>query len=201
MAGSAIEFYFDLSSPYAYLTSIWIDDLAGKYNRKVNWLPMMLGVAFKETGMKPLFHQPLRGPYGVHDFQRTARLLGVQAVVPKEFPYISLMASRGFYWLLQHHSEKAVPFAKAAFERFFVDGVAPVHEEEIKLLAQKVDVDGDDLFTGCSDPQVKERLKEVTAQAIEKGVFGAPYIIVDGEPFWGNDRRDQIEHWLKTGGW
>jgi len=180
---------------------MWIDDLAVKYNRKVEWLPMMLGVAFKETGMKPLFHQPLRGEYGVRDFQRTARLLGVQVVVPKEFPYVSLKASRAFYWLINHQSEKAVPFAKAAFTRYFVDGIAPTSEAEIKLLADEIGVDGDVLWDGCFDQAVKDRLKEVTQNAIDKGVFGAPYIMVDGEPFWGNDRRDQIEYWLKTGGW
>ena len=37
--------------------------------------------------------------------------------------------------------------------------------------------------------------------AIERGVFGSPYIIVDGEPFWGSDRLEQVEKWLATGGW
>ena len=42
----------------------------------------------------------------------------------------------------------------------------------------------------------KERLKRENAAAIAAGVFGAPFFIVDGEPFWGNDRRAQIEQWL-----
>jgi 2-hydroxychromene-2-carboxylate isomerase len=37
--------------------------------------------------------------------------------------------------------------------------------------------------------------------AIERGVFGSPYIVIDREPFWGSDRLDQVEKWLATGGW
>ena len=29
--------------------------------------------------------------------------------------------------------------------------------------------------------------------------FGAPFFIIDGEPFWGNDRKPQIERWLAQG--
>ena len=51
-----------------------------------------------------------------------------------------------------------------------------------------------------ADPVVKERLKNEVDLALAKGVFGSPYIIVDGEPFWGNDRLDQVEAWIETGG-
>lgn len=196
-----VEFYFDFSSPYAYLCSSWVNDLAGAYGRDVIWRPIMLGVAFKETGMRPLFHQPLRGAYGMRDFARTAHLLGLEVVVPKEFPYVALMASRAFYWLTQHQNDAAIPFAQAVFERYFKDGIAPDNADEIKRLAGQVGVDGPRLVAGCQEAVIKDRLKEETAQAINRGVFGAPFIIVDGEPFWGNDRKDQIEEWLKTGGW
>ncbi len=46
-----------------------------------------------------------------------------------------------------------------------------------------------------------ERLRQETQAAIDRGVFGSPFIIVDGEPFWGVDRLEQVERWLKTGGW
>jgi 2-hydroxychromene-2-carboxylate isomerase len=48
---------------------------------------------------------------------------------------------------------------------------------------------------------VKDRLRQETDAAIERGVFGSPYFIVDGEPFWGNDRIDELDRWLQTGGW
>src|SRR5437763_928217 len=42
-------------------------------------------------------------------------------------------------------------------------------------------------------------LKSPVSHAIERGVFGAPFFVVDGEPFWGNDRRAHIERWLESG--
>ena len=52
-----------------------------------------------------------------------------------------------------------------------------------------------------ADPRIKERLKAQTQAAIERGVFGSPFIFVDGEPFWGADRLPQVEAWLSKGGW
>ena len=52
-----------------------------------------------------------------------------------------------------------------------------------------------------ADPAIKDRLKQATAAAIERGVFGSPFIFVDGEPFWGADRLDQVDAWLARGGW
>ncbi len=196
-----IDFYFDLSSPYAFLSAQWIEEVAEKFGRGVNWYPFMLGVAFKETFMKPLFDQPLRGPYGERDFLRSARLQGLDALVPERFPYLALKASRSFYWLQQQGSGQAVPFLKAAFNRYFIDGIAPDTDEEIAKIASVLAIDATSLLEGISEPAIKEKLKQVTQIAIDKGVFGAPFFFVDGEPFWGNDRKQQIEHWLETGGW
>jgi 2-hydroxychromene-2-carboxylate isomerase len=48
---------------------------------------------------------------------------------------------------------------------------------------------------------VKQRLRDEVSQAISKGVFGSPLFVVDGEPFWGHDRLDQVDLWLQRGGW
>ena len=51
-----------------------------------------------------------------------------------------------------------------------------------------------------NDPAIKDALKREVEQAIGRGAFGSPFVFVDGEPFWGLDRFDQIERWLATGG-
>ena len=50
-------------------------------------------------------------------------------------------------------------------------------------------------------PFIKQRLKDETNAAIEKGVFGSPFVIVDGEQFWGADRLWMVKRWLRSGGW
>jgi 2-hydroxychromene-2-carboxylate isomerase len=57
------------------------------------------------------------------------------------------------------------------------------------------------VLAALADPAVKERLKTETDAAIANNVFGSPYIVIDGEPFWGADRLDQVDKWLATGGW
>jgi 2-hydroxychromene-2-carboxylate isomerase len=56
------------------------------------------------------------------------------------------------------------------------------------------------LAAALADPAVKERLRTETEAALAKGMFGAPYVIIDGEAFWGADRLPQIERWLASGG-
>jgi 2-hydroxychromene-2-carboxylate isomerase len=62
-------------------------------------------------------------------------------------------------------------------------------------------VDKDELTRTLNDPAFKDRLRDEVEAAIARGVFGSPYIFVDGEPFWGSDRLYQVERWLATGGW
>ncbi len=51
-----------------------------------------------------------------------------------------------------------------------------------------------------NDPAIKERLRAETEAALAAGVFGVPWIVVDGEPFWGADRLPQVERWLASQG-
>ena len=66
-------------------------------------------------------------------------------------------------------------------------------------VAVEMGIPGAALAEALSDPAVKERPRAETQRAIERGVFGSPYVIVDGEPFWGNDRLDQVARWLSDG--
>ena len=81
-----IDFYFDFSSPYGYLASEKIDELAARHGRQVHWRPILLGVVFKHTGAAPLTLVPLKGKYSVHDFSRSARFLGLSYKHPANFP-------------------------------------------------------------------------------------------------------------------
>lgn len=193
----SIDFYFDFSSPYGYLASTQIDDLAKRHKREVAWHPFLLGAAFKVTGQKPLVEQPLRGAYHAHDFVRSARLLGVPFRLPEKFPFFGLAASRAFYWL--GGGDKAKQLAKSVFHAAFGEGrdVTPI--PEVAALARDLGIDG--LEQGIELLETKEKLRVVTDQAIAEGIFGSPFFIVDGEAFWGHDRLAQVDRWVATGGW
>ncbi len=196
-----IEFYFDFSSPYGYLASCQIDDLALRYGRGVSWRPMMLGIAMKQTGSQPLVHIPLKGDYSRHDLARTARKLDIPFVIPEQFPIMALAASRAFYWIDDEDHERSCNFAKAAFRTFFGEGRDISQPAAIADIAEPLGVDRDALLRALTDPAVKDRLKTETDTAVERGVFGSPFIFVDGEPFWGADRISDVGRWLDAGGW
>ena len=196
----AIEFYFDFSSPYSYLASELIDDLAAKYGRKVKWRPMLLGATFAKTGGAPLTSIPMKGDYSRRDFARSARYYGLPFSLPSNFPKATHQTARAYYWLHDRDCAKARAFAHAVFRAYFVDDRDIADIGVVLDIAAAIGVGRDELAAALNDPVIKERLKKRNEGAIAKGMFGAPYIIVDGEPFWGTDRLPQIEKWLAADG-
>ncbi|MGH6917561.1 MAG: DsbA family protein, partial [Geminicoccaceae bacterium] len=73
--------------------------------------------------------------------------------------------------------------------------------EQVAEIAGDLGVDRQALLDAVGDQRIKDRLREQTQAAIERGVFGSPFVFVDGEPFWGADRLDQVERQLAAGSW
>ena len=194
-----IDFYFDFSSPYGYLASRRIDALAAKHGRKVAWRPMLLGVAFKTTGGAPLPSIPIKGAYAMRDFLRSARFHGIPYHQPTIFPVSTISAVRAFYWLQDRDPAKAIELAKALYNAYFVGDLDISKPENVAQVAAKFGVKAEELAAALNDPAVKDRTKKEVDAAVAHGVFGSPYVIVDGEPFWGMDRLDQVERWLAKG--
>ena len=195
-----IEFYFDFSSPYGYLASEKIDDLAARHGRKVKWRPILLGVVFKQTGGAPLTTLPLKGEYSLHDFSRSARFLDVPYTHPETFPINTMHAARAYYWLHEQNCEAARAFAHSVYRAYFRDGRDIADVAVVLELATRHGADRATLAEALNSAALKERLKVECDAALAKGVFGSPYISVDGEPFFGADRLPQIERWLAAGG-
>jgi len=196
-----VEFYFDFSSPYGYFASEKINSLAAKHNRSVAWKPVLLGIIFKTTGMAPLPTIPIKGDYAVRDFPRSARYYGLSFRHPDNFPISGVAASRAFYWLDGRDPAAAQKLAQALYRAFFVDNVDISNADNVISVAGKLGLAAAEVQAGMNDAAVKERLRAEVADAQTKGVFGSPYFILDGEPFWGSDRMDQVDRWLATGGW
>ena len=199
--GAPIDFYFDFSSPYGYFAGAKIDALAKRYGRTVLWRPFLLGVVFKTTGNAPLTDQPLKGKYARRDFLRCAAYYGVPFKMPSTFPIATLAPARAVYWAEAINRPKASLLAKALFHAYFAEDRDIADASVTAQVAAGVGFDQAQAAAALQDPAIKERLRQETQAAIDRGVFGSPFIIVDGEPFWGVDRLEQVERWLKTGGW
>ena len=196
-----IDFYFDFSSPYGYLATQKIDALAAKYGRLVEWHPVLLGVVFKETGASPLTMIPLKGEYSRRDFERSARFHGIAGFrMPPKFPIPSQAPARIVLWLKARDPALATRVIKALYRAFFTEGVDISDPDTAASIAAREGVNVAEARAAVDEPAMKDALKREVEQAIGRGVFGSPFVFVDGEPFWGLDRFDQVERWLATGG-
>ncbi|MGZ8211999.1 MAG: DsbA family protein [Burkholderiales bacterium] len=196
-----IEFYFDFSSPYGYLASTRIDALAAKHARTVVWRPVLLGAVFKVTAQQPLASIPVKGEYAKRDFERSARYLGVPFRLPSKFPVGTIAPARAFYWIDEKDSVLARRYALAIYQAYFVNDRDISSPEVAAEVAATLGLAKSEVAAALNDPAVKDRLRREGDEALARGVFGSPYIVVDGEPFWGADRLDQVDRWLATGGW
>jgi len=196
-----IQFYYDFASPYGYLASTQISKLAAKHGRSVQWKPMLLGVAFKATGGVPLPSVPLKGDYSRHDMERTARLMGVPLKIPTKFPIAGQSPARVIYWLEGQGAARQEEATRALYQAYMVEDRDISSPEVTADVATSFGLDRQQVLDLIADPAMKEKLKQETEAAVQRGVFGSPFIFIDGEPFWGCDRLPQVERWLETGGW
>ena len=195
-----IQFWFDFSSPYSYIANEWIDALAARHGRTVQRHAMLLGATFQVAELKSPVAYPLKREYSLRDFARSARFEGLPFRMPASFPLPTQNAARVFWWLHDTVSpEAAAGWARAVFRATFTRGVQVNEVPALKALATESGLDAEAAEAVWNDPAWKARLKGERDAAIAAGMFGAPWIVVDGEPFWGNDRKAQIERWLAEG--
>ena len=196
-----IDFHFDFASPYGYFASLSVDAAAAKHGRTVTWRPVLLGAVFKVTGMRPVLEQPLRGEYLRHDVTRIARLLGCPFAFPDSTPVNPLAASRAYWWRFAEDPEGAKALARALFHAHWGEGRDIGPPETVLDVAASLGLDRAAVAAGMQDQTAKDRLRAETDRAVSGGVFGSPFMTVDGEPFWGWDRLDMLDRWLERGGW
>jgi len=199
-SGGSLEFYFDLSSPYGYLAAQKIGDLAAKHGRTVNWHPLLLGVVFKHSGGAPLTEIPFKSAYAKRDIPRSARFHGVEFRMPAVFPIPTHTPARIVLWARNQDPAAAARAAKALYRAYFVDGRDISKPDIAAEVAGAAGFDAAQARAAVDDPAMKEALKQEVDAAIAAGVFGSPFVIVDGEQFWGLDRFDQLDRWLADRG-
>ncbi|KPF69992.1 hypothetical protein IP84_03785 [beta proteobacterium AAP99] len=192
-----VEFWFDYVSPYSYFAAWKIEGIALQYGRSVVFKPFLLGAVFPLSGSAPLVNQyEPKARYSKHDFERSARFAGLPFTFPSTFPMLTQNIARTTIWMNDHAPGKVPAFAKGAMRAYFTES-APINDPAwIGAFAAELGVDGAAAAAACADPVYKDRLKAQTEAAIAQGTFGSPWIVVEGEHFWGNDRLPQVEWWL-----
>ncbi|MDP3164467.1 MAG: 2-hydroxychromene-2-carboxylate isomerase [Hydrogenophaga sp.] len=198
-----IQFYFDLISPFGYFASLRIDELARRHGREVEWNAMLVGVSvLKVMGLPPVVGLPLKGPYIINDALRYARQHQVAfnrlATSPISRP---VEAARAFAWAKEFNAEASKRLAGLIFRSYFVDGLDIAQDDVLSACVRKAGLPWRDYEAACAQGAAARLLRRNIDDSLKRGVFGSPFFIVDGEPFFGVEKLPLVEEWLATGGW
>ncbi|WP_369601526.1 2-hydroxychromene-2-carboxylate isomerase [Hahella sp. SMD15-11] len=186
-----IEFYFDVGSPASYLAWTQLPALAECHNAEIHWKPMLLGGVFKATGNHSPVTIPAKGRYTFLDLSRFARKYGVPFELNPHFPINTLHLMRGATAHLG--TPRFLDYLTAIFNALWADRKNLNDPDVVSQVLTDAGFNPAEVLQRSNQPEVKDTLRQITEEAISRGVFGAPTFFVGNEMFFGQDRLDWVE--------
>ena len=181
-----LDFYFDIISPYAYLAYKQIT-LIDKKKIQFNYKPILLGGLHKLAGITAPAFNEFKMKNMKNDCNLIASKKNIKFNWNDKFPINSLKIMRGY---LAVKKEIKDIYLETFFNAYWKNNIDLENIDNIKNLLNIIDIDSNKFFEDLEQPEIKEKLKEVTNLAFQKEVFGAPTFIVNNKLFWGQDRLD-----------
>ena len=192
-----IDYYISLVSPYCYLGSRRLEEIATRHNAEIRVKPVDFSVIFPKSGGLPVAKRaPQRQAYRLAELKRWSEHLDMPLTLhPQFFPapealaaclVLAAEASGGDPLRLAHAILRAV----WAEERDIGDSAT------LEAIAHETGHEDRDLMDNVLDPATRARYEALTEEALGRGVFGAPTYVVDTELFWGQDRLDFVDRAL-----
>ena len=193
--GKKVEFYYDFSSPYTYIASTRIEKICEDNGAELEWKPFLLGGVFNEIGSIPAVQIDNKFRYLRQDFEESARYYGADFNFPELFPLNSVRSMRGAFAALEQN--KLVEYNHEMFRLYWIQGIDLSKAEILGEAVSKIGIDSEWFVNRIAEQEIKDNLREETNIAVQRGVFGAPTMFVDEKMFWGNDRLDFLDRYLK----
>jgi 2-hydroxychromene-2-carboxylate isomerase len=180
-------FYFDLGSPYAYLSAERISGLFTEAElEQPEWRPILLGGLFQALGRDSWGNGPEREA-GMAEVERRAAEYGLPAIVwPDPWPGNTLTAMRAATFAKQ--TGRVVSFSLAAFRQAFAGGRDLTEPDNVAISGAACELHPRALLKAVETGGVKAALRAATEGAVAAGVVGVPTVLVGEQPFWGDDR-------------
>jgi 2-hydroxychromene-2-carboxylate isomerase len=191
-----LQFWFDFASTYSYVAAARIEPLAARSGARVEWIPFLLGPIFTEQlGIKdsPFNANPVRGRNMWRDVERLCAKHGLPWRKPTAFPRNGLLAAR--VGCVVAAEPWAPGFFRSVFHANFAEDRDIADPAVIAALLGAAGQDAQPLLAKASTAEVKQTLRDRTAEASRLGVFGAPTFFTGGELFFGQDRLEDALAW------
>lgn len=195
-----IKFYFACVSPWSYLAIDELEDIAKKHGRTVAYKPTDVGRTWGETGAgRPLGDRPeVLQAYRLVELPRWAKWRGVPInTEPKHFPAPFLLSSNVIIAAGQSGADM-FEITRALMRGCWVDERNINDPDDVAAIADGVGLDGKALVEAAESDAVAAELAANTDESLADGVWSVPSFIVDGEPFFGQDRLEMID-WRLSG--
>lgn len=192
------DYYFDFGSLASYLAHTQLDKIQAETGAKPVYRPMLLGAVFKATGNVSPVSVPAKGKYIFVDFKRFADDYGVELNNNPFFPIITTTLMRMLTGLQIRSDDRMDEFMDVIYKAIWVDALNLNDPQVVDQVLNNAHFDAADLLHVANEQATKDRLRDVTTQAVERGVFGAPTFFVDHQMFWGQDRIEQLKSALNT---
>ena len=192
-----IRYWFAAQSPWAWLGHERLCAIAARHDAAIEPRPGDFGRVFAASGGLPLPQRAKqRQAYRLVELQRWSTFLGVPLNLhPKHFPVAGDEASLLILAAAQRHgNEAATRLAGALMRAVWAEERDIADRSTLQAIARECDFDGEAL--SGSREAARPLYEQYTQQAIDAGVFGAPWYEFRGEPFWGQDRLDFLERAL-----
>ena len=193
-----IEFFWDIGSTNTYFALHLIRPIVARYGAELVMHPFNLGYVFRHhqyvLAEEPQAKLQNRG----RDLRRWAEKYRLGFRMPATFPIKTSRALRGA--LVAREFDREGAYIDRLFTRYWEENDASISEYEgIASLAKEIEIDPDLFITRCEDDEIKRQLINMTQNALDRGVFGAPSFYIGDELYWGKDRMDFIEDALQKG--
>jgi 2-hydroxychromene-2-carboxylate isomerase len=195
-----VEYYFSFVSLWSYVGSRVFSDLVERRALEVVFKPIDLLAVFSVSGGLPVKQRAKqRQAYRLVEMQRWREIRNIPLVLhPRYYPADPAPGHRMLLAALRAGKDVRA-FANAALQAVWADELDIANPETLVVLADRTGLDGKRLLAEIADPALQARADELTREAIDRQVFGAPFYVYRGEPFWGQDRLEMLDAAIASG--
>ena len=192
------KFIFDFGSPKTYLVYKLLPGIEKRTNIKAEFIPVLLGGIFKSTNnvspIESFKTVPAKGKYDDLDTARFVKKHNIAFNFNSNFPINTLNLMRGAIYAQENKIFDK--YVEVVFKSMWVDNKKMDDLEVIQTVFSENGLPVKEIFEGTQDQKIKDKLIENTSEAVEKGVFGAPSLLVNNELFFGKETLQDVEELL-----